>query len=200
MSDGTEEPRVDAPPDDVRREAADEETPDFDEWDDPTDVVSGDRTRDDFLDVALQLRDPTPISEIAERAGRGEDAAREYMAFFESIGVVRKFAGRPVRYQMNRNYLRWRRVERLRNEYTERELIERLSEMDEIVETYRKQFGASSPADVSLTEHADERGRDTESVWNDLSDWKTAEVRRALLESAIQSNDPISDLDELLTA
>lgn len=189
---------MDAPPDDVRREATDEEAPDFDEWDDPADLVSGDRTRDDFLDVALQLREPTPISEIAERAGRGEDSAREYMAFFESIGVVRKFAGRPVRYQLNRNYLRWRRVERLRNEYTERELIERLTEMDEIVETYSDRFDAASPADVSLTEYADETDRDTESVWQDLSDWKSAEVRRALLESALQSNDPISDLDELI--
>lgn len=189
-----------APPDDVREAAADEEPPDFGQWDAPEDLVSGDRTRDDFLDVALQLREPTPIDEIADRAERGQDAAREYMKFFESIGIVREYTGRPTRYQTNRNYLRWRRVERLRNEYTESELIDRLTEMDDIVEEYRGQFGASSPTDVSLTEHADETGRDTEAVWNDLSDWKTAELRRALLEAAIQSNDPLSGLDDRLIA
>lgn len=188
------------PPEDVRQAAADEEAPDFDAWDDPADLVSGDRTRDDFLDVALQLREPTPIGEIAECAGRGADAAREYMEFFESIGIVRSFSGRPTRYQVNRNYLRWRRVERLRNEYTESELIERLTEMNDLVETYRDQFDASSPGDVSLTGYVDESRRDTESVWNDLSDWKSAEVRRGLLEAALQSDDPLSDIDELLTA
>lgn len=191
---------MDPPPEEIRQDVADEKAPDFDAWDDPIDLVSGDRTRDDFLDVALQLREPTPVGEIAERAGRGADAAREYMEFFESIGVVRSLSGRPTRYQVNRSYLRWRRIERLRNEYTESELIERLTEMNDIVETYRDQFDASSPSDVSLTGHVDESGRDTESVWNDLSDWKTAEVRRGLLEAALQSNDPLSGIDELLTA
>lgn len=191
---------MEAPPDDIREAAADEEPPDFGQWDNPGDLVSGDRTRDDFLDVALQLREPTSISEIADRAERGQDAAREYMEFFESIGIVRKYTGRPTRYETNRNYLRWRRVERLRNEYTESELIDILTEMDDIVETYRDRFGASSPTEVGLTDHADATGRTTEAVWNDLNDWKTAELRRALLEAALQSNDPLSGLDDRLTA
>lgn len=191
---------MEAPPDDIRETAADEEPPDFGEWADPGNLVSGDRTRDDFLDVALQLREPTPVREIAERADRGVDAAREYMEFFESIGMVQEYTGRPTRYQTNRNYLRWRRIERLRNEYTERELIDKITDIDDIVETHRNEFGASSPTEVSLTEHADETGRATEAVWNDLNDWKTAELRRALLEAALQSNDPLSRLDERLIA
>lgn len=191
---------MEAPPDDVRRAAEDEEKPDFDEWERPEDVVSGNRTRDDFLDVALQLREPTPIGEIAERAGRGEDAAREYMEFFDSIGIVRKVTDRPVSYEANRNYLRWRRVDKLRNEYTQSELLDRLTEIDDVIEDYRDQFDADSPADVSLTRQADETGRETEAVWQDLSDWKSAETRRALIEAALQPRDPFSDLDARLTA
>lgn len=191
---------MEAPPEDVRRDGSDEETPEFDAWENPEDLVSGGRTRDDFLDVALQLREPTPIRDIADRAGRGEDAAREYMRFFEGIGIVREFTGRPTRYQVNRNYLRWRRVDELRNEYTQSELIERLTEVDERVESFRDQFEADSPADVSLTEYADETGRSTEDVWKDVGDWKSAETRRALLEAALQTQDPLSNLDARLTA
>lgn len=191
---------MEAPPEDVRRDARDEKPPEFDAWESPEDLVSGDRTRDDFLDVALQLREPTSISEIADRAGRGEDAAREYMEFFDEMGVVREFTGRPTRYQVNRNYLRWRRVEKFRDEYTQSELIERLTEMDERIEKFRDQFDADSPADVSLTQHADETDRDTETVWEDLGDWKSAETRRALLGAALQSPNPFHDLDARLTA
>lgn len=190
---------MEAPPEDVRRATQDEERPNFDEWESPEDVVSGNRTRDDFLDVALQLREPTPIGEIAERAGRGEDAAREYMEFFDTIGIVRKVTDRPVSYRVNRNYLRWRRVDKLRNEYTESELIDRLTRIDDTIEAYRDQFDAESPANVSLTRRADENGRETEAIWQDLSDWKSAETRRALLEAALQTRDSFSDLDAHLT-
>jgi hypothetical protein len=191
---------MEAPPEDIRRAAKDEDKPDFDSWERPEDLVTGTRTRDDFLDVALQLREPTPISEIADRADRGEDAAREYMQFFESIGVVREFTGRPTRYQVNRNYLRWRRVDKLRNEYTQSELIERLTKMDEQIQEFREQFDVDSPADVSLTQHAERTGRGTEAVWMDLGEWKSAETRRALLEAALQPDDPLFDLDARLTA
>ncbi len=191
---------MEGPPEDIKREGRDEEPPDFDSWESPESLVSGERTRDDFLDVALQLREPAPISEIANRADRGEDSAREYMRFFNQMGIVKEFSGRPTRYEVNRNFIRWRRVEKLRNEYTESELIERLTNTDERVQEYRSRFDADSPADVSITRLADETGKDTESVWEEIGDWKTAETRRALLEAALQKQDPLHDLDTRLTA
>ena len=191
---------MEAPPEDIRRAANGEEKPNFDSWESPEELVSGSRTRDDFLDVALQLREPTPISEIADRADRGEDSAREYMQFFENMGIVRKFTGRPTRYRVNRNYLRWRRVDQLRNEYTQDELIDHLTKMNDVIEEYQDQFQADIPANVSLTRHADRTGRSTEAVWEDIGDWKTVEVRRALVEAALQSHDSLFDIDERLIA
>lgn len=81
------------------------EPPDFDVFEDPADLLEGERTRDDFLSVALQLREPTPIAEIADWAGRGEDSAREYMRWFETIGLVRRAADDHEQYETNQSYL-----------------------------------------------------------------------------------------------
>ena len=38
----------------------------IDTFDGPANLVEGERTRDNFLSVALQLREPTTFAEIAE--------------------------------------------------------------------------------------------------------------------------------------
>jgi len=53
--------------------------PDFGALTPPDEVVRGNRTRDDFFDAVLGLDEPAPASEVAELAGRGVDAAREYL-------------------------------------------------------------------------------------------------------------------------
>lgn len=171
-----------------------ESAPDFASWEEPSEVVSGDRTRDDFLDVALQLREPTPVSEIAERAGRGEDSAREYMRFFEDIGVVERVTRKPEQYHVNREYLRWRQVGRIREEHTSEEIARMLSDVTDQIEEYRDDFDAETPAEVSVAEYAERNDEDVEEVWRGVSDWKTVIERRGLLDEAIRKADDEADI------
>lgn len=172
------------PPEERKTE---DEPPTFD-WEEPSKVVSGDSTREDFLDVALQLREPTPASEIAERAGRGEDSAREYMRFFEGIGVVERVTDSPEQYRVNREYLRWRQVGRIREGHSPEEIAGMLSDVTDRIDRYRNEFDADEPSEVSVVKHAEESDEDVESVWRKLSDWGTDMERRRLLDEAIRRN------------
>lgn len=179
------------PPEERKTE---ESAPDFASWEEPSEVVSGDRTRDDFLDVVLQLREPTPVSEIAERAGRGEDSAREYMRFFEDIGVVERVTRKPQQYRVNREYLRWRQVAKIREEHTPKEIAGMLSDVIDRIEEYRDDFDAETPAEVSVAEYAEEHEEPVEDVWRSLSDWRTDIERRGLLDEAIRRADDETDV------
>nr|WP_256398385.1 hypothetical protein [Haloarchaeobius litoreus] len=72
-------------PDDELKTAGESgtEPPDFDTLTPPEELVRGDRTRDDFFDAVLALDAPTTVSDVAELAGHGVDAAREYLEWFE---------------------------------------------------------------------------------------------------------------------
>ena len=172
-----------APPDDVT--ADDEEPPNFEALEDPVDLLDGERTRDDFLSVALQLRDPTPIAEIAELAGRGADSAREYMRWFETIGLVRSASEDPERYETNQSYLYWRRVDRIRSNYRDTEIVERLQEVLDELDGFRERYEASRPTEVDIVSTAEAREADVEAVWEDVSRWQTLLARRNLLEDAL---------------
>jgi hypothetical protein len=173
---------------DSPRKAPDEETPpDFGDWEDPTKVVSGERTRDDFLDVALQLREATPISEVAERADRGKDAAREYMRFFAELGIVEQVTETPEQYRVNRDYLRWRRIQRVKQKHTPDEIAEMLSKTTDKIEEYQRKFGVDSPDRISVVEYAEENDLDIEDVWRRVSRWKTEINRRRILDEALKT-------------
>ncbi len=168
-----------------RKASEDEEPPDFENWEDPSTAVSGESTRDDLLDVALQLREPTSIPEIAERADRGEDSARDYMHFFSELGIVEKVTESPLRYRVDMEYLRWRRAQRIEREYTQDEIAGMLSETKDLLEEYESEFGTSSPDDISVADYADEHDMDVEEVWREVSEWKTEDVRLNVLDEAL---------------
>ena len=163
-----------------------DEKPEFDAWEEPSSIVSGDRTRDDFLDVALQIREPATVSEVAERAERGEDSAREYMRFFAELGVVERVTERPERYRADRDYLRWRQIRRVKEEHEPEEIAELLSEVTDRIEEYRDEFGVDSPEEVSVSEYAEEHDESIEEVWQKVADWKTDMERRRILDEALR--------------
>jgi hypothetical protein len=160
-------------------------TPDFGALTPPEDVVRGDRTRDDFFDAVLGLSSPATASDVAELAGHGVDAAREYLEWFEQLGIVTKVTDSPATYQRNQAYLNWRRARQLRQEYSDDQLLTFLTEETGREETYCEQFGVESPEAVSISEHASETGQSITEVWEAVSAWKTARRRISLLERAL---------------
>lgn len=167
----------------------DEPSPDFDALTPIHKLTRGERTRDDFFDAVLGLDTPATASEVAERAGHGVDAAREYLAWFERLGVVTKVTDSPVTYERNTAYLRWRRIQRLQTEYTTDELLAQLQTVSEAAEEYTEKFDADTPEAVSIASQAADTDQSVEAVWETLSAWQTARRRIDLLERAITAAD-----------
>jgi len=166
---------------------ADERTdpPEFDELTPPEELVRGDRTRDDFFDAVLGLERPATAGEVADLAGRGVDAAREYLEWFERMGIVTQVTESPATYERNQSYLNWRRVQQLRNEYATEELLALLKTESERTAEFADLFEAERPDEVSIAEYAGATDHSIEEVWERLSSWQTARRRVTLLERAL---------------
>ena len=177
MEEPREELKADA---DERAEA-----PDFEALTPPEELVRGDRTRDDFFDAVLALDSPATANDVAELAGHGVDAAREYLDWFERMGIVTQVTDSPATYERNQEYLNWRRVQKLRQQYATDELLELLKTESERAETLQSEFDVESPDEISITRYASETGQSIEDVWERLSAWQTARRRVALLERAL---------------
>ena len=177
MEEPREELKADA---DERAEA-----PDFEALTPPGELVRGDRTRDDFFDAVLALDSPATAKEVAELAGHGVDAAREYLDWFERMGIVTRVTDSPAIYERNQEYLNWRRVQKLRRQYATDELLDLLKMESERAETLQSEFDVESPDEISITRYASETGQSIEDVWERLSAWQTARRRVALLERAL---------------
>jgi Fe2+ or Zn2+ uptake regulation protein len=160
----------------------DEEAPDFDAWESPDEVLQEGPTRERMLDVIMQLREPTKVSTIATRADCDTETARDYLQWFAEMGMVRELSGRPVRYERNNSYLKWRRIEQIRQRHSETEIVARLKETLDATTEYRERFEVDSPDDVSLVEESYEGS--VEDIWEAVSNWKTLEERAALLDAA----------------
>lgn len=177
---------MEEPRDELKADADERaESPDFDALTPPEELVRGDRTRDDFFDAVLALNSPGTASDVAELAGHGVDAAREYLEWFEQLGIVIQITGSPATYKRNQEYLNWRRVQTLRTEYSTEELLDFLKTEAERTEMLASEFDAISPDNVSIARHAEKTSRSIENVWEALSAWHTARRRVALLERAL---------------
>lgn len=178
------------PPADERADPVDgSRPPEFDALTPPGELLRGERTRDDFLDAVLQLDVPTTVDEVARLADHGPDAAREYLDWFERMGIVERVTDAPATYRRNREYLAWRRVQRLRSEYDPEELVEALEAASRRDRDFAEEFGVESPASVAISEYAAATDRPIEDVWETLSEWKTVRRRIDLLERALEPTD-----------
>jgi predicted transcriptional regulator len=174
------------PPSEDRTADPESEKPDFTALDDPSDVVRTGRTRDQIYTTVLQLDEPTTVADIAERAGPGVDATREYLRWFADMGLVSRTQDTPERYVVNREYLRWRRADRLRKEYDETELVDQLQDVTAELEQYRERFDAGRPDDIVIRDYAADHGEDVAAVWNAICMWETARERRDVISSALE--------------
>ena len=177
---------MEEPSAEIRQDSEKEDNrPDFGALTSPEEAVRGDRTRDDFFDAVLGLDEPATASEVAELAGRGVDAAREYLEWFERLGIVTQVTETPATYRRNQEYLNWRRVQRLQKEYSSDELVTFLKTETEREEIYSERFDAESPDAVSITGTASATSQSVQDVWEDVSAWKTTRRRITLLERAL---------------
>lgn len=156
--------------------------PDLDGLDSPETLLTDGPIRERLLDVVTTLRTPTRVAAIADAADCDPTTAREYLRWFHEMGIVHRHEGRPVQYERNDAYFRWRRVDRIRETYTEDEIVAALSEVLDEIHEYRERFGAEDPAAVSLVQAS--RETSTEAAWEALSEWETLERRAELLEEA----------------
>ena len=160
----------------------DEESPDFTAWEDPDALLTDRPIRERMLDVVFQLREPATVAAIADRVDCDPGTARDYLEWFADAGMVREHSGQPVRYELNRSYLRWRRIERIRTEHTTEEIVAELETALAARAEYRERFEATYPDEVSLLAVTD--ADDVAEVWEALSDWETMEKRAELLDAA----------------
>jgi predicted ArsR family transcriptional regulator len=165
-----------------------ESPPNLDELESPDTLLKGGSIRERLLDVVVGLRTPAKVSTIAERADCDTETARDYLEWFDEMGMVQRHDGRPVRYERNDAYFQWRRIDRIREEYSEQEIVDALSDTLEQIEDYRTQFDATHPDEVSLVDATQEQNLSTEAAWEALSEWETLEQRAALLDAARRNN------------
>jgi hypothetical protein len=144
--------------------------------------------RERLLDVVVGLRTPTKVSTIAKRADCGTETARDYLEWFDEMGMVHRHNGRPVRYERNDAYFQWRRIDQIREEYSEQEIVDALDDTLNQIEDYRAQFDATHPDEVSLVDATQEQNLSTEVAWEALSEWETLEQRATLLDAARRNN------------
>jgi len=169
-----------------------EESPhDLDALESPDSLLKGGSIRERLLDVVVGLRTPTKVSTIAEHADCDTETARDYLEWFDEMGMVHRHDGRPIRYERNDAYFRWRRIDRIREDYSEQEIVDALSDTLEQIEDYKTQFDATHPDEVSLIDATQEQNLSTEAAWEALSKWETLEQRAALLDAA-RRNNPVS--------
>ncbi len=169
-----------------------ESPPDLDELESPDSLLRDRPIRERLLDVVIGLRTPTKVSTIAERADCDTETARDYLKWFDEMGMVHRHDGRPVRYERNDAYFQWRRIDRIREEYSDREIVNAIADTLEQIEDYRAQFDAENPNEVSLVDVTQEQKLSTEEAWEALSEWDTLERRAALLDAA-RRDDPVSN-------
>ncbi len=167
-----------------------ESPPDLDALESPDSLLKGGSIRERLFDVVVGLRTPTRVSTIAERADCDTETARDYLEWFDEMGMVHRHNGRPVRYERNDAYFQWRRIDQICEEYSEREIVDALDETLSQIEDYRVQFDAAHPDEVSIVGATQEQNLSTEAAWEALSEWETLEQRAALLDEA-RRNHPV---------
>ena len=168
-----------------------ESPPDLDGLESPESLLKGGPIRERLLDVVVGLRTPTKVSTIAEYADCDTETARDYLEWFDQMGMVHRHDGRPVRYERNDSYFQWRRIDQIRAEYSEQDIVDALADTLEQIEEYRSQFDAEYPDEVSLIEATQTLDMSTEAAWEALSEWETLERQAAFLDAA-RRDDPVS--------
>lgn len=134
-------------------------------------------TRERIKDVAIGLREPAPVAEIAELAHCSANAARKHLTHLADLGIVRRAGGdRTTRYARNDEYVRWRRANELATEQRPDELLAGLERLEATEARFRERYGVPTPEEVDFPDEADHES--IHDRWEDTGEWET--VRREI--------------------
>lgn len=130
-------------------------------------------TRQRIKHVLTGIRDPVPVSQIADRARCSPKTARKHLEDLVDERIVLKVDDpQGARYQRNDEYFAWRRAHQLSIEYTEAELLEQLGELETQEQTYQAHFDAVSPTHVDFPP-ADATHAELHELWETVTAWET---------------------------
>jgi hypothetical protein len=146
----------------------------------------GKTVKERIYETALTLRDPTPVSVVADRTECTPESARRHLRWFAEIGIVEPVGeGQPAQFQRNHAYFRWKRANEARRTHSGDELATQLETLLERDRAYQDKYDVSDPAQVSAFDIADPDDHDAlEAIWTDVNDWLTVREEQRVLEHA----------------
>ena len=135
--------------------------------------------------VALELREPTRVATVAERANCTKEPARRELNELVERGMLIREADNPATYRRNEDYLDWRRDQRIKR-MSRRERFERIEVLTEYNDQFAERFDAPSPEQVDL--EAALRAADAEDVEWALTEWRSTQQRLDQLAAVIDAD------------
>lgn len=150
-----------------------------DEWKQET------TTRERVRSVVQRIQEPTPASTIADQARASEPVVRDTLADLVDIGLVETLeTGQGTLYKRNDQMYIYKQVVELQEAYDEDELVTKLQDLKETVNSLRSKYNVESP-----TELAQELDPDDTDGWEDHTTWQTAQKNLYLAKAAISFSD-----------
>jgi Fe2+ or Zn2+ uptake regulation protein len=142
-------------------------------------------TRERVRSVVQRLQEPTPVSTIADRAHASEPVVRDTLGDLVDIGLVETLeTGQGTLYKRNDQMYIYRQVVDLQEAYDEEELVTKLQELKETINSLRNKYGVESPMQL-----AQELEPDDTDGWEAHTTWQTAQKNLYLAKAAISFSD-----------
>ena len=141
-------------------------------------------------DVLVGITEPTSYREIADIADCSPNAAKKHLDRIAEMGIARaNRQSRPAQYERNDGYFEWQDANRLAEELTIEEIIDRVRELENRQEQFEQRFGATDPTAVSVFEHDDHNT--IHERMDAISEWQSIEhdIRLYELARQLSSND-----------
>lgn len=142
-------------------------------------------TRERVRSVVQRLQEPTPVSTIADRAHASEPVVRDTIEDLVDIGLVETLeTGQGTLYKRNDQMYIYRQVVDLQEAYDDEELVTKLQELKETINSLRNKYGVESPMEL-----AQELEPDDTDGWEAHTTWQTAQKNLYLAKAAISFSD-----------
>ena len=142
-------------------------------------------TRERIRSVVQRTQEPTAVSKIADRAHASEPVVRDTLGDLVDIGLVEMIeTGQGTLYKRNDQMYIYRQVVDLQETYDEDELVTKLQDLKETVNSFRKRYNVESPMEL-----AQQLDPDDTDGWEDHTTWQTAQKNLYLAKAAISFSD-----------